>query len=87
MHNVREVVHRFIHRARGAARRKNCQYLINIVVENKINRNGSYFLLILWVINIRKQTRNPGAITHGGDQTEPELINNLCTRKQSRYAT
>jgi hypothetical protein len=81
MHTVCEVVHRFIHRAWGRAPGKSYQYLINTFVENKINPKRSYFLLVSQVINIRKQIRNPRAMKHGGDQTEPKLINNLCTRE------
>ena len=66
---MREVVHRFIHTARRRAPRKYYQYLINTLVEKKINPKGSYFLLILRVINIREQIRNPRAMKHGGDQT------------------
>jgi hypothetical protein len=87
MHNVCEVVHRFIHRAWGRAPGKNYQYLINTFVENKISRKERYFLLVLWVINIRKQIRNPGAMKRAGGQTEPGLINNLCTREQHRYTS
>lgn len=35
-------------------------------MENKINSKGSYFLLLLQVINIREQIRNPKATRDGG---------------------
>ena len=50
-------------------------------MENKISSKDSYFLPVLEVINIRKQIRNPRALKQGGDQTEPELVNILCTQK------
>ena len=50
-------------------------------MENKTDYKGSNFLLVSRVINIREQARNPGAIMDGGDQTEPELVNILCTQK------
>lgn len=46
---------------------QNCPYLINSFVENTNGIKSRSFLLILTVINIRKQIRNLRAVDYGGD--------------------
>ncbi len=66
MHRVREVIHKAINTRRMSVVNRNCQYLINNFVENTNNEKSRKILLILSVINIRKQIRNLRAVNQGG---------------------